>query len=79
MHIAADLDLDQQLNAVISGLTCKGDGAIGALACGVLSPHLQKLNGRSFPLLALPLGEIRLRDVQLSAAGAIRVTAQFGA
>ena len=79
VHIAADLDLDQQLNAVISGLTCKGDGAIGALACGVLSPHLQKLNGRSFPLLALPLGEIRLRDVQLSAAGAIRVTAQFGA
>lgn len=78
IRIAADLDLDDKLNATISGLVCKGDGAIGALACGVLNPHLQKINGRVFPLMALPLGEIRLRDVRLSVAEKIMVTAEFG-
>ncbi len=79
IRITADLDLDEELNATISGLNCKGDGAIGALACGFLAPHLEKLDRRTFPLLALPLGEIRLRDVRLSAADKIVVRAEFGA
>ena len=78
IRIAADLDLDDELNATISGLACKGDGAIGTLACGVLVPHLQKLDGRTFSLLALPLGDIRLRDVRIAAADTISVTAEFG-
>lgn len=79
IRIAADLDLDNELNAAISGLACKGDGAIGTLACGVLAPHLEKLDGRTFSLLALPLGDIRLRDVRLAVADKICVTAQFSA
>jgi hypothetical protein len=79
VRIAAKLDLDEELNAKLSGLTCNGDGAIGALACGVLEPHLRKLDGNSFPLMALPLGEVRLRDVKLSAGNTLTVTAQFGA
>lgn len=79
IRIAGKLDLDEELNAKVSGLTCSGDGAIGALACGVLAPHLEKLNGRSFPLMALPLGEVRLRDVRLAASDKISVTAEFGA
>ncbi|MFN2507291.1 MAG: hypothetical protein ABR589_00780 [Chthoniobacterales bacterium] len=79
IRIAGNLDLDEQLNATVSGLTCKGDGAIGTLACGVLSPHLQKLNGRTFPLMALPLGDVRLRDVRISAADVITISAEFGA
>lgn len=78
IRIAAKLDLDDELNAKLSGLTCNGDGAIGSLACGVLAPHLDKLNGQSFALMALPLGEIRLRDVRLSATDRLSVTAQFG-
>ena len=78
IRIAADLDLDDELNATISGLACKGEGAIGTLACGVLAPHLQKLDGRTFSLLALPLGDIRLRDVRIAAADTISVTAEFG-
>ena len=79
IRIVADLDLDEQLNATLSGLACRGDGTIGTLACGVLTPHLQKLDGRTFPLLALPLGEIRLRDIRLLAAERIAVQADFGA
>lgn len=79
IRIAAELDLDEDLNAKISGLRCDGDGAIASMACGVLAPHLQKLDGREFPLMALPLGEIRLRDVRLAIADEIAVTAEFGA
>ena len=79
VRIGACLDLDDQLNATLTGLACKGEGAIGTLACGVLSPHLQKLDGRTFPLMALPLGEIRLCDVRLSTGDRITVNAEFGA
>ncbi|HEX8680505.1 MAG TPA: hypothetical protein VF683_11120, partial [Chthoniobacterales bacterium] len=78
VRIGAKLDLDEQLNARLSGLTCNGDGAIGALACGALQPHLQKMNGRSFSLMALPLGEVRLRDVRLAGGERISVRAEFG-
>lgn len=79
MRIAAKLDLDEDLNAKISGLRCEGDGAIASMACGALDPHLRKLDGRVFPLMALPLGEIRLRDVRLAVGDEIAVTAEFGA
>ncbi|MBA3883366.1 MAG: hypothetical protein H0X73_11800 [Chthoniobacterales bacterium] len=79
IRIAASLDLDDDLNAKLSRLTCNGDGAIGSLACGVLAPHLQKLDGRTFALMALPLGEIRLRDVTLATGEMLKVSAEFGA
>jgi hypothetical protein len=78
IRITGQLDLDEELNATISGLDCTGDGAIATLACGVLKPHLQKLDGREFALMSLPLGEIRLRDVQVSVGDKLSVTAQFG-
>jgi len=78
IRITGQLDLDEELNARISGLACTGDGAIATLACGVLKPHLQKLEGRGFPLMSLPLGEIRLRDVQMMAGDELSVTAEFG-
>lgn len=78
IRITAKLDLDDALDARVSGMRCDGDGAIGALACSVLAPHLQALDGRTFPLMALPLGEVRLRDVRLAAGERIGVTADFG-
>ncbi len=78
IRITAQLDLDEQLNARISGARCTGDGAIATLACGFLAPHLQKIDGRSFPLMSFPLGEARLRDVQMSVGDRLTVTAHFG-
>jgi hypothetical protein len=78
IRITGQLDLDEQLNAKISGLDCLGDGVMAGVACGLLKPHLQKLNGRSFPLMSLPLGEVRLRDVQLAVGERLSVTAEFG-
>lgn len=78
IRITGQLDLDEQLNARISGLDCAGEGAIASVACGVLKPHLQKLDGREFPLMSLPLGEVRLRDVRISVDEKLSVTAEFG-
>jgi len=78
LRITGQLDLDDQLNARISGLDCNGDGAIASVACGVLKPHLQKLEGREFSLMSLPLGEVRLRDVRIAVAEKLSVSAEFG-
>ena len=78
IRVTGQLNLDDELNAKISGLTCKGDGAIASVACSVLTPHLQKLDGREFPLMSLPLGEVRLRDVRLAVTDQLVVTAEFG-
>ena len=79
IRIAGVLEIDEQFVAHISNLTCDGEGAIATVACGVLAPHLQALQNRNFPLLALPLGEVQLRDVSLNVSDGIEVTAEFGA
>lgn len=78
IHIAADLDIDSELNARLSNLACKGEGAIGSLACGFISPHLEKMNNRPFPLLGLSLGEIKLRDLRLTIGERLLAEAEFG-
>jgi hypothetical protein len=79
IKVSGEMEIDEQLVARITKLDCAGDGAIAGIACGVLEPHLEKLRGRSFPLMALPLGEVKIRDVRIDIADQIRVTADFGA
>ena len=50
---------------------------MGSVACGLLTPHLEKLEGRTFPLMAFSLGEIRLRDVRIEVADGLKVRADF--
>lgn len=78
IRVAGHLEIDDELNAKVSGLTCDGEGAIAAVACGVLRAQLQKIDGRAFSLLALPLGEVRLHDVQIAAGETVSIQAQFG-
>lgn len=78
VRLSGSVAIDDQLNARLSGLTCTGEGALGSLACGFLTPHLQRFDGRQFSLLALPLGKVKLRDVRVAAGNELRVSAQFG-
>ena len=78
LRITGQLDLDEKLTAKLSGLDCSGEGAIASVACGILKPHLQKLDGREFALMSLPLGEVRLRDVRIGVGDKLSVTAEFG-
>lgn len=78
VRITGALEIDDQLNARLRGLQCQGEGALGSLASGFISPYLQRFDGRAFALTALPLGEVKLRDVRIAAGAELRVTAQFG-
>jgi hypothetical protein len=78
IQVTGQLELDDQLNLEISDLNCTGDGGIATLACSILKLYLQKVEGREFPLMSLPLGKIRLRDVRLTVGDKLCVTAEFG-
>ena len=78
VRIIGSVAIDEHLNARLSGLECDGDGTLGTLACGFIAPHLQTCNGREFSLMALPLGEVKLRDVRIAAGQELRVTAKLG-
>ena len=78
VRIRGSVAIDRQLNARFSGLECAGEGTLGTLACGFIAPHLQRFNGREFSLAALPLGEIKLRDVRIATDRELRLTAEFG-
>ena len=78
IRVTGRLDLDDQLNLKLSGLNCTGDGGIATVACGILTPYLRKVDGREFHLMSLPLGKIRLRDVQSTVGDKLVVTAEFG-
>jgi hypothetical protein len=78
VEVKGRVEIDDQMMAHLSGLDCSGEGTLGTLACGFIGPHLQRLEGRSFSLLALPLGEVQLREVRLSIDDHLRVRAEFG-
>jgi len=78
LAVIGHLELDDHLNLRISRLICTGDGATANIACGILNPYLRRIDGREFSLLALPIGEIQLRDVQLRVGENITVSADFG-
>ena len=78
LRISGSVAIDEQLNARLSGLVCTGEGTLGSLACGFIAPHLQRIDGRDYSLMALPLSEVKLRDVRIAAGRELRVTAQFG-
>ena len=78
IRVAGRLEIDEKLTAKLSGLTCTGDGVVGAMASNLLRPHLQRLDGRQLNLAALPLGEISLRDIEISAGEKLGINAQFG-
>jgi hypothetical protein len=78
IDLAGQIHVSDDFIVKISNLTCRGDGPIGSLACGVLDPQLRKLEGTSFSLMSLPLGEIQLRDIRIAVADSIEITADFG-
>jgi len=78
VRISGSMAIDQQLSAQLFGLECVGEGTLGTLACGFIAPHLQRFDGREFPLMGVSLGEIKLRDIRIAADRELRVTAEFG-
>jgi hypothetical protein len=78
IDIYLQLDIDDDFVAKISQLKCKGDGAIGSMACSAIEPFIRQLEGKAFPLKSLPLGEIQLRDIHIAVADTVGLTIDFG-
>ena len=78
LTLSGQVDVDADLNARFSQLTLSGDGMITKMASGFLRPKLDKLQQRAIPLLAFSLGDIRLRDIQVSTGKRFLIHAVFG-
>ena len=73
--LTGELAIDEQFTARLSQLRLTGEGMIGTMVNGFARPHLEKLEGRVFPL---PLGALTLRAVTITGGDSLRVRAEFG-
>src|SRR5438477_10876909 len=79
LNLAGTFAVSDDLVATVSNLKCHGEGPIAVLACAAITPSFSKIERRTFPLSALPLGEIQLRDLTIDAANEkVVVRARFG-
>ncbi len=78
LDISGQMEIDEQFVVSVSNLKCRGSGAMGSVACGVLQPYLEKLEGRSFSLLTLPFRNVTLRDLRITVADTVELSADFG-
>jgi hypothetical protein len=79
LSLAGTFAVSEDLVATVSNLKCHGEGPIAALACAAITPSFSKIERRTFPLSALPLGEMKLCDLAIDAANEqVVVRARFG-
>lgn len=78
IDIAAQIDIEKDFAVKLSNLKCRGDGVLGSLACDVLRPLLQKLDGETFSMMPPLYGQMALHDVRIAVSDTIEVTADFG-
>lgn len=76
--VSGQIAIDDQLTGRLSDLRFTGDGMIANVAGGYIRPLLAQFEGRTVPLLAFSLGDLRLRDLQISGGESLRVSAEFG-
>ena len=79
LALTGRLDLDQELNARISGLSLDGDAMIQKLAGGFAKPHLDRLEGRTISLASFTPAGMKVRSVELNADPQLKLQAVFGA
>ena len=78
-HFNANLAVDDNMVATLSGLTCKGEGVIGSAAAPFIQTKLAEQEGKQVPLMSLIPGGVTLRDVALTTdPTSISITAKFG-
>jgi hypothetical protein len=72
------LTIDDLLQATISGLSCQGEGIVGAMVTGMIQDELKQWEGRTIPLTAFSLGSLRLRDLRIDCQNGLNLDATFG-
>jgi len=77
IDIYGRLDIDDVFVARLSQLQCRSAGVVGTRACAILQPHLDRFEGKTFPLKSLPLGNTQLHDLRLAVTDTVDVTIDF--
>ena len=78
LSLTGRIEIDGELNARFAGLALGGDAMVTNLAGGFLRPHLDRLEGRAFPLLTFSLGGLKLQDVEFLVGPELEVRARLG-
>lgn len=78
IHVRGKLDVDDSLNAKVSGLSCTGEGMIGTMAAGMVQGLLQRYDNTQVPLATFSLGDVVLHDLKIDTSDGLHVTARFG-
>ena len=78
MAFKAHVDIDDAMDARLTGLSVDGDEALGPLIVTLLRPGLAKYEGKSRPLISFPSREMHLHDLQVRVDDAVHLTADFG-
>jgi len=72
------VEIDDALVAKVSNLSCDGQGMMGNMAAGFIQGALKSHEGQRFPLTTFSLGGLALRDLQISTANGLHITAEVG-
>jgi hypothetical protein len=77
LHIGGTMSVDDQLNARLDNLTCRGDGMIGKATAALIRPKLEAADGQPIALASVLGPGIRLKDVKLSVTDRVAVDAKW--
>src|SRR5262245_49652262 len=73
------LEVDDKLVASVTGLSFRGEGAMGMLLADKLGEKLKGVDGYRLPLAVVPVGGLRLRDLRLHVSDTdLELEASFG-
>jgi hypothetical protein len=78
MRFKAHVDIDDGMNAKLTGLSCDGDRLLGPLIVGLLRPGLAKYEGKTRPLISFPSSKLHLHDVRIRVDDSVHLNAAFG-
>ena len=78
LALTGRISIDDLMNARLTDLALDGDAMITKLAGGFIRPHLDRLQGKTFPLLAYTAGGLQLRDIELRAGPTLEIHAKLG-
>lgn len=79
LALTGRFEVDENLSARLSHLALDGDAMILSIASKFARPHLDRWEGRSFPLLALSPAGLKVEELEFSASDPLQIRARFGA
>jgi hypothetical protein len=77
LTVTGTATLDDSLQLRLSNLDVSGGGMAAGLASSFIRPQLEKIQREPISLAALPLGDLKLKDVRITTGERIRIEADF--